>query len=557
MEKDYVVVAGCIKKSRIPASVWFLASLRECAARGRVVTTSVREVLTQEQLEDPYWKVGVRLGEPVAELLKGLAFEPFEAQLNILAHPARLIMVSGGLQSGKTALASKKLAIHYYRDLAKHPPRAHQEREYWICGHRLEDTTYEWGAILRDFGSMGLIKDLKSVPSPHIVLNDGLDTVIRCKFTAEEAKLSGVSPLGIVICEAAKVSAASFEYLLGRTVGYNAWMYISGTFEKNLRAWYTAKFMEWLPGKGDAKAFSMRTYDNKILFPLGIDDPKIAELRKLSTDNFWQERIEGKPVPPLGLVYPQFDPELHIMSGYEYQPGEKLYLWYDPGYDHFGCLLFAQYYGGVVYVFDEIYKQGLTTRDFIQLAQNRSWWSNPDKHLVVDPNYANTHHAMSSVAETWLELTELVTYGDKQTVEEGIERVAACLMRNPETRGPLILFDNMRCQGALSEFGVIGRPPKGELAPYCWDMDDDGYKIGRSPMDRNNDAMDALRYGLVDLLGYVRLPYQSPRENVGMVSTPESRGDYGGFPNQEESGDGIHPSTIASTPESRGEVVVW
>ena len=526
------------------------------------MTTAVSRtapVLTPEQIADSYWRVAIRLGDPVAELLRGLEFEPFDVQLEILACSARLIMVSGGLQSGKTALAAKKLAIHYYRDLAKHPPRANQEREYWVCGHRIEDTTYEWGAIVRDFNAMGLVKQQKSDPSPHLILNDGLDTVIRCKFTADETKLSGVSPLGIVICEAAKVSSTSFEYLMGRTVGYNAWMYISGTFEKNVRPWYTAKFMEWLPGKGDAKAFSMRTYDNKILFPKGADDPKIAELRQHATDNFWLERIEGKPVPPLGLVYPQFDPELHVMSDYEYQPDEGLYLWFDPGYDHYGCLLAVQYYGGVVYVFDEIYKQGLTTRDFIRMAQNRPWWTNEDKHLVIDPNYANTHHAMSSVAETWIELTGLITHGEKQTIEEGIDRVSVVLQRNPETGGPNILFDNMRCQGSLSEFGVIGRPPRGELAPYCWNVDDEGYKMGRSPVDRNNDAMDALRYGLVDLLGYVRQPYQTRPSAVRLVSTPETRGDYGsGIVHPDDwQPDEAHPSTIISTPESRGEVMTW
>ena len=78
-------------------------------------------------------------------------------------------------------------------------------------------------------------------------------------------------------------------------------------------------------------------------------------------------------------------------------------------------------------------------------------------------------------------------------------------------------------------------------------------------MDRNNDAMDALRYGLVDLLGYVRQPYETAYGDRGVVSTPESRGDYDFNPSHDNPydpyGQGVHPSVV-STPETRGEVLV-
>ena len=96
----------------------------------------------------------------------------------------------------------------------------------------------------------------------------------------------------------------------------------------------------------------------------------------LLDDRFFMERIEGTPAPPLGLVYPEFNVERHLMRDYEYQPDETVYIWGDPGYDNTGVVLFAQFYGGKVYVFDEIYVTGLTVYQIIQVASQKPWWKN-------------------------------------------------------------------------------------------------------------------------------------------------------------------------------------
>ena len=195
----------------------------------------------------------------------------------------------------------------------------------------------------------------------------------------------------------------------------------------------------------------------------------------------------------------------------------------------------------------------------------RPWWKNEDKYLVRDPWYGNRHTAVSpySIDDIWEEKAGLTGFGERHQLEDRLERVKSILRPNPETRGAQILFHHKRCQGTLSEFGVVGRPPAGELHPYVWKVDEDGYIVGKNPIDRNNDAMDALGNGLVDMFGLARHPYGGGREAVqSRVSTPETRGEYGFAPSQnEEYGEGVHPSQVqaaVSTPETRGEYVeVW
>ena len=533
------------------------------------MTTARRPViLTADQVSDPYFQVRLRLGNTIAGAFEKIGFIPYPKQLEILADGHSIIQCTGGIQGGKTHLASPILVMNYYKDTVRNPPFAREEREYWIAAHRLEDTAYEWTSIERDFRALGLVAHVKTDPAPMIILNDGWNTTIKMKFTADESKLSGVSPLGIIVCEGANVSKIAFDYLLGRTLGKSAWMYMSGTFEKNARPWWTAKYLEWQTGYNDedAQSFSLASYDNIVLFPQGKDDPKIKRMRALNRDDdFYMERIEGIPVPPKGLVYPEFNFDLHLMHEYEYQEDQRLYLWHDPGRKHYCALLFVQYYGGVVYVFDEIYQTGLYTEAIIQIAQAKPWWKNTDKYLVSDPWYGGRLTAVAeySIDDIWEALAGLTNMGQRHRLEDRIDRVKSILRPNPETGGPQVRFHSKNCHGILSEFGVIGRQPTGELHPYIWKIDDDGYRIGEKPIDRNNDALDAFGCGLMEMLGPARHAYDSSTADVRPVSTPESRGEYPGIPgtDTDEYGEGRHPSDLAlatvSTPETRGEHVPW
>ena len=56
------------------------------------------------------------------------------------------------------------------------------------------------------------------------------------------------------MCEAANITKFSFDTLTLRRAGMDAWMYGSGTFEKDGHPCFAAKFMELLLGKPRMKS---------------------------------------------------------------------------------------------------------------------------------------------------------------------------------------------------------------------------------------------------------------------------------------------------------------
>ena len=114
-----------------------------------MTTAEVRKsaILTPEDLGDPFFKVRRALGDTAARIYEVIGFIPHDPQLAILVHPANIKLVTGGIQGGKTQLASPIFILNYYLDLVKNPPYEREEREYWVIGHRFEDCAYEWSAL--------------------------------------------------------------------------------------------------------------------------------------------------------------------------------------------------------------------------------------------------------------------------------------------------------------------------------------------------------------------------------------------------------------------------
>lgn len=275
---------------------------------------------------------------------------------------------------------------------------------------------------------------------------------------------------------------------------------VHNTLEGSL-GWYPSTYMSRLaaPGKNEA-AFALPTTSNTHLFPGGMNDPKIQKLKAGTSDDYFMERIMGQPVPPTGLVFKEFRPEIHIRP-VEYVPGETVYVWNDPGYNHANAVEVAQVISGQVRVFDEVYEKGFTTEDMISVVMQRPWWGEKDKRGVID--VAGTQHqAMSAPEEVWLAKAGLSMASQKVPINEGIERMKSFLKVNQATGAPGIVF-SPRCKGILSEFGAYPDPFDGQTRAYRWKMDKNGGIVGETPEDRWNDGIKAATYGLVDRFGYV------------------------------------------------------
>lgn len=447
--------------------------------------------------------------DPVtADAYQAVGFAPHREQVPILACAKGDVLVSGGGQSGKSLTASKWWLKQWIRDLGEKEGKGDGEGpplRYWLVAVDYGRTRAEFDYIVGDLMKLGYpVRVTKRVDPGEIILRlpgeKQARLVIETKSAKDPKALAMYSPDGIIGCEASQLDLETYWKFQERVAASGGWIFMSGTLEGSL-GWYPSTYMARLaaPGKNEA-AFSMPTPSNIHLFPGGVNDPKILKLKAGTSDDYFMERIMGQPVPPTGLVFKEFRPEVHIRP-VEYVPGETVYVWNDPGYNHANAVEAAQIINGQVRVFWEGYEKGFTTEDMISVVMQQPWWGEKDKKGAID--VAGTQHqAMSAPAEVWLAKAGLFMASQKVPINDGIERMKSFLKINQATGAPGIVF-NPRCKGILSEFGAYPDPFDGQTRAYRWKMDKDGGIVGETPEDRWCDGVKACWYGLVDKFGYV------------------------------------------------------
>lgn len=424
------------------------------------------------------------LAPVAAYLYSKVSFEPHPEQLPILGSRKRFILVAGGEQAGKSLCGAKYL-------LGRHP-ETDGPGLFWLVAADYERTRREFDYLVEDFANLRLLKGkpTKRVDPGHIELVDG--TMIRTKSAKDPRTLAMEAPDGILICEASQVDLETFNKCRYRVGPKRGWLFLSGTFETSL-GWYPGLFSAWQSGIDDRQSFSLPTWTNRSLYPGGRNDPEILAMEREASDDFFMERIAGKPVPPKGLVFPQFRADVHVDTDAEYQKGHPVHLWVDPGYAHAHAVLAVQIIDGQVRVFDEVYERGLITEEIIGIVQQRPWQRDV-KFGVIDIG-GTQHQAMAAPSEIWLEKMGLTMTFQKVPIQDGIERTKSFLKIDPVSNRPKLIV-NPKCKGLLSEMGVVPNPFDGQTRAYRYKMDSEGTVLSDVPEDKNNDACKALAYGL-------------------------------------------------------------
>ena len=419
-----------------------------------------------------------------------IGFAPTELQKPILESRKRFTLVAGGEQAGKSMVASKYLIGRFLEN--------DEPGLYWLVAADYERTRAEFEYLVEDFASMGLLKEAsKRVDPGRIILAD--DTRIETKSAKDPRTLAMRAPNGIIGCEASQLDLETFHRLRGRCAPKRGWMFLGGTFEGSL-GWYPQMYQAWQHSSNvEEQSFSLPSYSNQYLYPGGRQDPEILSLEKVSSDDFFMERIEGIPSPPKGMVFSEIRPDLHVQD-VEYEPDIPVHLWIDPGYAEAYAVEVVQVVNDQIRVIDEIYERDLITDEIIEIAQSKVWWKDA-KFGVID--IAGTQHqAMAAPAEVWMEKTGIYFDSQKIKISDGTERLKAFLKTDPiEQREPRIVF-NPKCEGILSEFGIQPNPFDGQTRAYRWKMDRDGTIVGETPEDRYNHGIKAVTYGLINRYGY-------------------------------------------------------
>ena len=423
-------------------------------------------------------------------LYEKIGFSPTKLQKDILSSRKRFVLVAGGEQAGKSMVASKYLVARLFEN--------DEPGLFWLVAADYERTRAEFEYLVEDFGSMGLLKEAsKRVDPGRIILADG--TRIETKSAKDPRTLAMRAPNGIIGCEASQLDLETFHRLRGRCAPKRGWLFLSGTFEGSL-GWYPQMFQSWQSSSSsDEVSFSLPSYSNEHLYPGGREDPEILALEKVSSDDFFLERIEGIPSPPQGMVFTEIRPDIHIQN-VEYEPDIPVHIWIDPGYAEAYACEIVQVVNDQIRVIDEIYERDLITDEIIEIAQSKIWWKDARFGVIDVAGYQ--HQAMAAPAEVWMEKTGIYFDSQKIRINDGTERLKAFLKTDPvEQREPRIVF-NPKCEGKLSEFGIKPNPFDGQTRAYRWKMDRDGTIVGETPEDRYNHGVKAVIYGLINRYGY-------------------------------------------------------
>ena len=476
-------------------------------------------------------------------IFQQVGYTPTDGQLPIVLSSCRFLLVTGGLQSGKTETFVKIFLSKMNMDMARWQPCVIEGRIpsecrigfhegpqydhlingkcdptllYWLVGSEYIMCEEEFTRIEQDLHALALpVTKSARVDAPGIIqIKYPGETYPRIKIDVKsesrpDRAFSRVSPHGIAALEAGQLTFSTFTHLNSRTIGRNAWLILIGTIEE-AQPWFPSMGEAWAIGEDDRQSFELPTWSNTFLFKEGLDSPEIKRMKAENTDIFYMERMAGKRVPPKGLVFPEFNVGIHVRDDIRYVPGETVYIWVDPGYQR-GVSAHACYLShkieGQYKVFDELHEFEMLTEDVIH------WWEQHEAHtedarLSIDPFYKDAHHAMGSVAELWRKEAGLTTSIDNKRVDvrHGDDRLAQYLHVHPLTKKPGIVF-SPKCKGIISEFGATPSPHgrEGEILAYVWKLGDDGQKIGTRPVSEHCDGIRAITAGLVDNEGLSNL----------------------------------------------------
>lgn len=422
------------------------------------------------------------------EIFGQLGYVPTPEQGAFHFDLSRVKLVAGGEQGGKSYCGAKELVSDWPNGVL-----------YWIVGQSYDLARKEFSYVADDLSRLGVVKDLSFPKEGKCSITTPICT-IETKSADDVITLAAESPDGILACEAAQMSFEAFQRLRGRVARSLGWLALTGTFERSMEtSWYAELFTRWQgPNADQARSFSLPSWSNTYAYPGGEQDPEMERLRRTMDDDRFVERHGGRPCPPTGLVFKEFQTHIHV-GHFPFQKNRPVYLWIDPGYAGAYAVEVAQVEADTVYLVDEIYAQALTTEEIITVAQKRPWIGAVEGGAIDVAG--RQHQGLASVEEVWRKLTGIHLNAQKVGIVDGIDRLHTFLKPNPLTGKPGLFVDG-KCRGFIAENGGGPNPVKG-IGVYKYKTGVDNTPLSDLPDDKNNHATKAVIYGLVDHFGLV------------------------------------------------------
>ncbi len=419
----------------------------------------------------------------------------------IVRNDIRFALICGGERAGKsiTSVAVSLIFID--------PTNRTGDFTYWIVGPDYAQARAEFEYFYRALKPLGMV-DKISMPETktqpwimHLVFGDDWRATIETRTSSDVSKLASFTVHGVLMVESGQQTNDVWLKLRGRVAETRGWIILSGTLENGF-PWYADMLERWeAPNDESGKSFSLPTWSNTAVFPEGESDPEILGLKRSYPPDLFDERFGAKPRKKRGLVIPEFDYKKNVKK-LDFDPTLPVEIFIDPA-QHTYALWFAQQVGQYCHVLDAIYEHGLTVYQIVDIFKKSTYHSFV-KSGIIDVAGTQTHANKSQVT-IWNELTGINLRFRKWPVEVLINTVRARVggYANTEAQGeeliPLVYFDS-HLKTSVSPDG-LAYEPLSEFSLWKWPDRRPSSDVPNVPIDRNNDAIKALGYGLLDWYG--------------------------------------------------------
>ncbi len=410
---------------------------------------------------------------------------------------SRIKQITGGIRSGKSFSGAMEIIS-----------RCHEGTLYWLAAEEFSTARQEFQYCYEFAKKLGILNKYSFPKEGQCSMTVHGGIVIKTWSLKDELGIAEESPDGIVICEAARTTWEKVRACIMRVSQKRGWVFLEGTMEGS-NTFYADKHNEWsVPNNAHAKSFSLPTWSNLAEFPGGRQDPEILYQESQWPKDVFLERFGGEPCPPSNLIITEFRNETHV-GEYPFQPELPVEICVDPGGAFKSgayAVLAVQQWDDIFHIVDEIYMRGYVTEEIVDIATVRPWWGNVKAGTIDIAGHQ--HHSSASKesrsdVDIWYQKTGMylqssrVIESTKGKEAGGIDRLRTYMAVNPITHKPKVLVHHT-AKGFISECGGGRSPVEGGGA---WLRDPNTGK----PLDKNNHAVKAFYYWLVNKVGYVKI----------------------------------------------------
>lgn len=442
-----------------------------------------------------------------------VGYAPHAGQEPIHKSKARHRVASCGRRFGKSVVGGHELTFEVLR--TKLMLRALEEsghrREFWIVGPEYTDSEKEFRVFYNDLTRRGY-ESFFDKPGTYnnpesgdmVVSMFGGKFIVHAKSAKYPSTLVGEGLSGVVLSEAAKLKPTVWtKYLRPTLADFRGWsLWLSTPEGKN--HFYDA----WLRGQDPAQkswdSWKAPSWINSFVFPLGIDDPEVAEMAGEMSEQLFKQEVGASFEEYVGRVFSGFDEETHV-GDYRFNPDLPLYGCCDYGWTNPFVWLALQ-----VDVWDNVYVIGEyreTQRDINDIGADLASWPMAKNASVFYPDPASPGD--TAILEKKLEVKANGNTGGE--LKWRLELIRQHLKLAPAGAPTHLqkpkLFIDRRCIGLIQEMNDYRYPENKAEALRA---------NAESPLDKDDHAPEALgRF----FRGYFGPPQQPGTKGRARVST--------------------------------------